>query len=91
MTSRACGNPEYINLACWELCWVIFHAFKNFQEHYQSVKLFDLDQDKPSVLICIQTVCKGYHQQMTKVTASKEITLSLHYLVAELHYIVAEK
>ena len=46
--------------------------FKNFQEHYLSVKRFEsISTDVLSVLIWIQTICEGY-QQTTKVVASKE-------------------
>ena len=45
---------------------------KFFQEHYQSQAVWiQIKTDILSVLIWVQTVCKGY-QLMTKATASKE-------------------
>ena len=40
----------------------------------------DTDQDRHSVLICIQTVCKGIHQTKT-FAASKEIVKRLLYIL----------
>ena len=45
---------------------------KLFQEHYKSVKQFgSRSTDILSVMIWVQTVCKGY-QQTTKFAASKK-------------------
>ena len=64
------------NVCVFVFCRFVFKIStfpKIFQEHYQSVKRF-VTRSGPtrlSVLIWIQTVCKGY-QQLAKVAASRE-------------------
>ena len=78
-------------------CWVIFHAFAvvcslffkiNFFQKILSVTLSEcqtiwiqIRTDILSVLIWVQTVCKGY-QPMTKVPASKERVKILHHVMS---------
>ena len=72
------GNFSYFVVVCY------FFKFNFIKKHYQSVKQFEsrskdstqrfesrLKVSTLSVLIWVQTVCKGYHQ-MTKLFAYKK-------------------
>ena len=69
-------------------CWVILHAFVDPPDFFLQSSCFKLiisgtlsecqtlwtqNQTKRTLdMIWVRTVCKGYHEQMTKVAANKE-------------------
>ena len=65
--------PGNISCFCPLLTFFKINVFKTvFQEHYQRQTVWiEIRTDILSVLILVQTVCKGY-QQTTKATTSKE-------------------
>ena len=58
------------NFSCFCFCLLVNFFKKFFQEHYQSVKWFEL------VLILVQIVCKSYQQMASVATRKKNLFYS---------------